>query len=176
MAACAMRRRRTPCPSPGSPLVCSAHRAVRLSIGPAIRGEFHLHVQELGDVVDVVLAQIRKRGHAGLGPPVLDDRTDLLVLLIVQHRDGANQVGPWAPRAVSPWQAAQFCLYSGPPLAAAAASGAGPSPRNSRVPAAPRPPRCPRPPAGGGVGISWAAAIRHVNPNAIAIRIAMWKL
>ena len=61
-------------------------------------------------------------------------------------RTERTRFGPCAPRAVSPWQVEQFCLYSGSPFLAAASSGAGPRPRNSRVPARPPPPRPPRPP------------------------------
>src|SRR5512138_2552335 len=44
------------------------------------------------------------------------------------------RLGPSAPRASGPWQNAQLATYTGAPRLAAAASGSGPSPRNSRTP------------------------------------------
>src|SRR4051794_35550267 len=48
------------------------------------------------------------------------------------------RLGPSAPRAWGPWQKAQFEAKMGAPRFAAAASGAGPRPRNSRTACAPR--------------------------------------
>src|SRR5438552_18851894 len=48
------------------------------------------------------------------------------------------RLGPSAPRASAPWQKAQFDAKIGAPRFAAAASGAGPRPRNSRTACAPR--------------------------------------
>src|SRR4051812_19901514 len=48
------------------------------------------------------------------------------------------RLGPSAPRAWGPWQKAQFEAKMGAPRFAAAASGAGPRPRNSRTACGPR--------------------------------------
>src|SRR4051812_23011194 len=68
------------------------------------------------------------------------------------------RLGPSAPRAWGPWQKAQFEAKMGAPRFAAAASGAGPRPRNSRTACAPR---------GGPLGAVGACANnasgRHAN-------------
>src|SRR3954469_20827740 len=71
------------------------------------------------------------------------------------------RLGPSAPRASAPWQKAQFDAKIGAPRFAAAASGAGPRPRNSRTACAPR---------GGPLGALAAGAGMGAEGDALAGR------
>src|ERR1017187_8733635 len=65
--------------------VCSAVRA-------AVGREFHLQVDVLRNVVEIVRGEARETGHAALWTPVLDYRADLFPFSIVQYQHGANEI------------------------------------------------------------------------------------
>src|SRR5450631_25704 len=69
-----------------------SQRAISSAVGAAIGREFHLEVDILRNVVEVIRGEARKARHAALRTPVLDHRPDLFAFFIVQHQHGADQV------------------------------------------------------------------------------------
>src|SRR5262249_2911659 len=61
-------------------------------VEPSVRDQFHLHVQILGDVVDLFLAEIRERRHSLFGEALRQHRSDGFALLIVEDGHRADQV------------------------------------------------------------------------------------
>src|SRR5260370_1150388 len=49
-------------------------------------------MEVLGDVVEILLREIRKSRHSALGTPVPDRRSDFLALFVVENQHRANQV------------------------------------------------------------------------------------
>src|SRR5262249_28974463 len=70
-----------------------AARPIGLAIGSAVGRQFDLHLQKLRDAVDLGIGELGKTRHSRLRPSGFDHRTDGLVLLVMQHDDGAEQVG-----------------------------------------------------------------------------------
>src|ERR1700722_7578488 len=66
--------------------------AVCLAVSSAVRSKFHLHLEELGNAVNIFLAQAGKCRHSRLRTAILDQRSDLLVLLVMQDNDRPDQV------------------------------------------------------------------------------------
>ena len=65
---------------------------IRLTIRSAVRRQLNLQLQKLADVVDIVLRQARKAWHTSLRTAVLDYRTDLFILFVMEHSDGPHQI------------------------------------------------------------------------------------
>jgi hypothetical protein len=76
---------------------------VETLVNAAIGHQFHLHVKELGDVVELVFGEVGESGHALVGTALGDDGADEFAFFIVQNglRSGPGS-GRTAPRALSP--------------------------------------------------------------------------
>ena len=125
---------------------------VETLVEPAIGHQFHLHVQELGDIVELILGEGGEGWHAFVGAALGDDGAYGFTLQVVQHHLGADQIG--AGRAAGLIAVAEPATGGVELFPAGGGGGIGRADRAPgsrgccRVHRRPRPP-APRPAAGG---------------------------
>src|SRR5215469_10840111 len=80
------------------------------NIEAAIGSQVHPHMQELGQVGNLIRGQQRERRHAFIGPSFFKDRADQFSLLVVKHDRRTNKVR--TARAVCPGSVTEGAVWS----------------------------------------------------------------
>jgi hypothetical protein len=66
--------------------------AISLTVGAAVGRQFHLHLQELRDAVDLFARELREGWHPRLRASSFDERANSFILLVMEYDHGSKQI------------------------------------------------------------------------------------